>query len=376
MDLAIALNVADVASIPSPSESEWQIGPIPIRAYALCLIAGIVAAGWIMEARLRSRGAPKWTVLDIAVWAVPFGIIGGRLYHVVTSPEAYFGAGGDPWQAFAVWEGGLGIPGAIAMGAVGAWIACKQINLPLSIAADALAPGLPVGQAIGRLGNWFNQELYGKPTELAVGLEIDYAHRVPGYKEFATFHPTFLYELLWNLGVALTVWMADKKYKFGFGRAFAVYVALYGVGRFWIEGLRIDPAGAFLGMRTNQWMSVLIVMAALIFLIRTSAERLVLVADSDDKLHPVTWNSDAAKAGFFGPSKDSDSEDGGDTETESGSDRKSDKQPGSDNESDDADDESDNVDESSDSGDPDEVSDSDADDADGASGDDADSSKN
>lgn len=360
MDLVTALTATDLASIPSPSEAEWQIGPIPIRAYALCLIAGIVAAGWIMEARLRARGAPKWTVLDIAVWAVPFGIIGGRLYHVITSPQAYFGAGGDPWQAFAVWEGGLGIPGAIVMGALGAWIACKQLKLPFSMAADALAPGLPVGQAIGRLGNWFNQELYGKPTEIAVGLEIDYAHRVPGYKEFATFHPTFLYELVWNLGVALTVWLADKKYKFGFGRAFAVYVALYGVGRFWIEGLRIDPAGAFLGMRTNQWMSIIIVMAALIFLLRTSAERLVLVADADDKLHPVAWNSDAAKAGFVDGSKDT-KVDQADDDSEADDDRKPAKKPSSDEKSGESDDDSDE----DSSGDESEGSDDDSDEASG-----------
>ncbi|GAB3657290.1 prolipoprotein diacylglyceryl transferase [Glycomyces tarimensis] len=288
----------DLAFIPSPSESVWYLGPIPIRAYALALIAGIVAACWITEARMRARGAPKWAVLDIAVWAVPFGIVGGRLYHVFTSPEAYFGADGDPWKIVAVWEGGLGIPGAIFLGGVGVWLACRQLKLPFAMVAESLAPGLPVAQAVGRLGNWFNQELYGKPTEVAWAVEIDLQHRIAGYGQYETFHPTFLYELVWNLGVALVVWACDRRWKFGAGRAFALYVALYGIGRFWIEGLRIDPAEAFAGLRLNQWMSVVIVVGAVIYLLRVRGTRQVFVLDGEERI-TVDWDSDeAGRAGY------------------------------------------------------------------------------
>ncbi|THV28413.1 prolipoprotein diacylglyceryl transferase [Glycomyces paridis] len=288
----------DLAYIPSPSESVWQLGPIPIRAYALCLLAGIVVACWIAEARMRRRGAPKWAVLDLAVWAVPFGIVGGRLYHVFTSPDAYFGADGDPWKIIAVWEGGLGIPGAVLLGALGVWFGCRQLKLPFGMVADAIVPGIPVAQAIGRLGNWFNQELYGKPLDAWWAVAIDTEHRVAGYREFEAFHPTFAYEAIWNLGVALVVWLADRKWKFGAGRAVALYVALYGIGRFWIEGLRIDPAGDLAGLRLNQWMSIIVVIAAVAYLLLARGRRQVLVLDGD-ALVPVPWDSEAAaKAGY------------------------------------------------------------------------------
>jgi prolipoprotein diacylglyceryl transferase len=182
---------------------------------------------------------------------VPFGIIGGRLYHVITTPEPYFGAGGDPLDAFAIWHGGLGIWGAIALGAVGAWIGCRQRGIPLPAFADVLAPGLLVAQAIGRLGNWFNQELFGRPTDLPWALEIDPENRPPGFEQFATFHPTFLYELLWNLALAGVLIWADRRFRIGHGRVFALYVAGYTVGRVWIEWLRIDEAEHVLGLRLN-----------------------------------------------------------------------------------------------------------------------------
>ncbi|MEU5870241.1 prolipoprotein diacylglyceryl transferase [Glycomyces sp. NPDC047369] len=288
----------DLASIPSPSESVWHLGPVPIRAYALCLIAGIVVACWIAEARMRRRGAPEWAVLDLAVWAVPFGIVGGRLYHVFTSPDAYFGPDGDPWKILAVWEGGLGIPGAILLGGVGVWLGCRQLKLPFTMVADAIIVGIPVAQAVGRLGNWFNQELYGKPLDAWWAVQIDVDHRVAGYANYATFHPTFLYELLWNLGVALVVWLADRRFKFGAGRAVALYVALYGIGRFWIEGLRIDPAEDLFGLRLNQWMSIIVVAAALAYLLIARGTRQVFVYEGAERT-AVAWNSDAAKdAGY------------------------------------------------------------------------------
>lgn len=289
----------DLAYIPSPSEGVWHLGPVPIRAYALCLLAGIVVACWIAEARMRSRGAPKWAVLDLAVWAVPFGIVGARLYHVFTSPDAYFGAGGDPWRILAVWEGGLGIPGAIALGAVGVWLGCRQLKLPFGMVADAIVPGIPVAQAIGRLGNWFNQELYGKPLDAWWAVSIDLAHRVDGYEEYATFHPTFLYEAVWNLGVALVLLLADRRWKFGAGRAVALYVILYGIGRFWIEGLRIDPAEAFAGLRLNQWTSVILIVLAVIYLLRVRGRRQVFVVEGGQRV-AVDWDSEAAiEAGYI-----------------------------------------------------------------------------
>ena len=256
-----------LASIPSPSQGVWELGPFPLRAYALCIIAGIVAAAWLTEKRWIARGGAPGDVLDIATWAVPFGIVGGRIYHVITSPQSYFGEGGDPVRALAIWEGGLGIWGAIALGGVGAWIACRRRGIPLPAFAYAVAPGLLVAQAIGRLGNWFNQELFGRPTDLPWALEIDAAHRPSEYLDVATFHPTFLYELLWNLAAAAVVIWADRRFGLSHGRAFALYVALYCAGRLWIELLRIDDANEFFGVRLNVFTSIIVGLLAVAYLV-------------------------------------------------------------------------------------------------------------
>ncbi|GHE13000.1 prolipoprotein diacylglyceryl transferase [Klenkia taihuensis] len=256
-----------LASIPSPAQGVWHLGPFPLRAYALCIIAGIVLAAWIAEKRFVARGGAPGDVLDIAVWAVPFGIVGGRLYHVVTTPEPYWGADGDPVRALYIWEGGLGIWGAVALGGVGAWIACRRRGIPLPVFADALAPGLLVAQAVGRLGNWFNQELFGRPTDLPWGLEIAPRFRPAGFEQFATFQPTFLYELLWNLAAAAVVVWADRRFQLSHGRAFALYVALYCLGRGWIEMLRIDTAEQFLGLRLNVFTAVVVGLAAVAYLV-------------------------------------------------------------------------------------------------------------
>jgi prolipoprotein diacylglyceryl transferase len=256
-----------LASIPSPSQGVWEFGPVPIRAYALCIIAGIVLACWITEKRWVARGGLPGEVLDIAVWAVPFGIIGGRIYHVITTPQPYFGEGGHPLKAFAIWEGGLGIWGAIAFGGVGAWIACRRMGIPLPVFADAIAPGLLVAQAVGRLGNWFNQELFGGPTDLPWGLEIAPRFRPDAYADVATFHPTFLYELLWDLAAAAVVVWADRRFRLGHGRAFALYVLLYCTGRLWIELLRTDPANHFFGIRLNVFTCIVVGLGALAYLV-------------------------------------------------------------------------------------------------------------
>ncbi|GAA3864185.1 prolipoprotein diacylglyceryl transferase [Saccharothrix violaceirubra] len=267
-----------LAAIPSPPQGVWHLGPIPIRAYALCIILGIVVAIWWGERRWVARGGVKGEVTDIAVFAVPFGLVGGRLYHVATDYQKYFGEGRNPWEALAIWNGGLGIWGAIALGAVGAWIACRKRGIPLPAMADAVAPGIVVAQAIGRLGNYFNQELYGGPTTLPWGLEI-YERTLPsGIKDdlngvatdltpIDVVHPTFLYELLWNLGVALLVVWADRRFRLGHGRAFALYVAGYTAGRFWIELMRTDPATPVFGIRINVITSVVVFLGAVIYML-------------------------------------------------------------------------------------------------------------
>ena len=260
-----------VTSIPSPDQSVWYLGPVPLRAYALCILAGIFVAMWVGDRRWVARGGTKGLVYDVAIWAVPFGIIGGRLYHVMTDWSTYFGAQGlGLLDAMRIWEGGLGIWGAIALGTVGAWIGCRRHGVPLPPFADALAVGVPLAQAIGRVGNWFNQELFGRPTDLPWGLEIDPVHRPEGYEQFATFHPTFLYEALWLVGVAALVAWADRRWQLGHGRAFALYVAAYCVGRLGMELLRIDPATQIAGIRVNVFTSVLVGLGAVVYFVISS----------------------------------------------------------------------------------------------------------
>ena len=263
-------------SIPSPSDGVWYLGPLPVRAYALCIILGVVVAVWMGDRRWVARGGKRGQVADIAIWAVPFGIIGGRLYHVITDNGNYFGNGNDPITALYIWQGGLGIWGAIALGGVGAYIGARRAGVLFLPLADALAPGIVIAQAIGRWGNWFNQELFGKPTDLPWALEIpDVAKRPEGYLQYDLFHPTFLYECVWNLGVAALVIWADRRFRLGHGRAFALYVAAYCVGRAWIEYLRIDPVEAddVFGLRLNVWTSIVLFVAAVAYMVISSRLR-------------------------------------------------------------------------------------------------------
>jgi prolipoprotein diacylglyceryl transferase len=255
-----------LASFPSPSTGVLHLGPVPIRAYALCIIAGIVVAVIVGDRRLQQRGGPAGFVADMAVWAVPFGLVGARLYHVVTNPELYWGAHGQGWVAsLEIWKGGLGIWGGIAAGALGAWIAARRRGVPYLLLADAVAPGIALAQAIGRWGNYFNQELFGRQTSLPWGVRIDAAH-APG-SVAGTFHPTFLYESLWDIGVALLVIWADRHWRLTRGRVFALYVAAYTVGRAWIEALRVDDAHRFLGLRLNDWTSLVLFVVAVAYLV-------------------------------------------------------------------------------------------------------------
>jgi prolipoprotein diacylglyceryl transferase len=251
-------------SIPSPSEGVWHLGPVPLRGYALAIIAGILVAVWISERRWVARGGTKGEMADLAVWAVPFGIVGARLYHVVTDPDRYFGAGGSLWEILYVWRGGLGIWGGIAMGAVGVLVGAKVRGIKVAPVLDAMAPSVLVAQAFGRWGNWFNQELFGRPTDLPWGLEIDLERRPLGYTDQATFHPTFLYESLWCLAAFAVVVWADRRWQLGHGRVLALYVMTYTLGRGWIEMLRIDDVQLddVLGLRLNVWTAIVLFLLA------------------------------------------------------------------------------------------------------------------
>lgn len=266
--------------IPSPARGVWHLGPVPIRAYALCIIVGIIAALLIGDRRWQARGGEPGIIYDIALWAVPFGLIGGRLYHLMTDWRTYFGADGVGWQATPrIWDGGLGIWGAVALGGVGAWIGCRRHRIPLPAFGDAVAPGIVLAQAIGRLGNYFNQELYGRETTLPWGLEIFWREDAAGMRDphlldgvstgelYKIVQPTFLYELLWNLVVFAVLLYADRRFRLGHGRLFALYVAGYCVGRFGIELLRDDAATHIAGIRINSFTSTFVFIGAVVYIL-------------------------------------------------------------------------------------------------------------
>jgi prolipoprotein diacylglyceryl transferase len=269
-----------IAYFPSPPQGVWHLGPIPIRAYALFIILGIVAALLIGDRRWEARGGERGVIYDIALWAVPFGLVGGRLYHLATDWRTYFGEGGAGLgAALRIWDGGLGIWGAVALGGVGAWIACRRRGIPLPAFGDAIAPGIVLAQAIGRLGNYFNQELFGRETTMPWGLEIFYRRDPSGFVDVHSLdgvstgqlamvvQPTFLYELLWNLLVFAALLYLDRRFTIGHGRLFALYVAGYCIGRFWIELLRDDAATHIAGIRINSFTSTFVFIGAVVYLI-------------------------------------------------------------------------------------------------------------
>lgn len=258
-------------SIPTPSISEVSIGPFTVHFYALCIITGIAIAIWLGNKRLAARDESlRGVVSEVAVIAVPSGIIGGRLYHVITTPEDFFGADGELLAILKIWQGGLGIWGAISLGALGAFYSYRRLartmNLPsFGVFLDAIAPGILLAQAIGRFGNWFNAELFGRPLDTWWALSIQYKYRPSGYGLVETFHPTFLYEAIWCTLIALVLMGASKYWSAGC--TFAAYVFSYSLGRFFIESIRIDPAHNFAGLRINQWVSMgLVMVSALVFL--------------------------------------------------------------------------------------------------------------
>lgn len=267
---------AEASYFPSPTVGVFWLGPFPIRMYALCILTGIVLAVWVAGRRMEDRGYQREDALNVAWWAVPFGIVGGRVYNVITSPQPYFGKNGNPWDAFAIWHGGLGIWGAIALGALGAYIGCRRHNIRFLDFADAGAPGVILAQAIGRWGNYFNNELHGRTTDLPWRLKIYQWDESAGHavKDAAGhpivagyFQPTFLYESLFLLVIALIVVWLDRRYQLGRGKSFWLYVTLYPVGRIWMEWMRDDPANRIFGQRVNVWVCIIVFIGGLIGLI-------------------------------------------------------------------------------------------------------------
>ncbi|KQY27970.1 prolipoprotein diacylglyceryl transferase [Nocardia sp. Root136] len=297
-----------LAYIPSPPQGVWHLGPFPLRAYALFIILGIVVAIWWGERRWRERGGQPGAVLDVAMFAVPFGLVGGRIYHVATDWQKYFGEGKHPVEALYIWQGGLGIWGAVFFGAIGAWIGCRMYKIPLPALGDAVAPAVLLAQAIGRLGNYFNQELYGRATEVPWGLEIyerfdpetgarDMMNGVSTGRVLEVVQPTFLYELVWNALVVVALVLLDKRYKIGHGRLFALYVAGYSFGRFFVELLRNDEATHILGIRINSFTSALVFLAAMAyFALATKGRETPAQLQPDAEPRPWPWQFSALRA--------------------------------------------------------------------------------
>jgi prolipoprotein diacylglyceryl transferase len=267
------------AAIPSPTVSVIHLGPLPIHIYTLCIVAGILFALWLTDRRWRAMGGKEHQIGDMAGWAIIFGIIGGRLYHVMTDPELYFEKGRHPLDALKIWDGGLGIWGAVALGGLGAYIGCRRHKLSFVAFVDAAAPGVIIAQALGRLGNWFNNELYGRATTLPWKLQIhdmdvatgrpqpcsfgDLGKSVCGY-----YQPTFLYELIWNLIIAALILWADRRFRLARGQVFAIYVMGYTAGRFVIESLRSDHANEIFGMRVNNWVAIIAFVGGVVIFLR------------------------------------------------------------------------------------------------------------
>lgn len=263
-----------VASLPSPPQGVWYLGPIPLRAYGIIIVTGMILALWWTGKRYARRGGDPELMYDIALWAIPLGIIGARLYHVVTTPHGYFSPGSDPWAILRIWEGGLAIWGGVTFGALGVFIAVKRKGQRLGPIADSVAPALIMAQGIGRWGNYFNQELFGSATTLPWGLEIDDRHLPAGYASGTLFHPTFLYESMWNLTMAALIAWADRRFRFKSGQVFSLYLIAYPIGRIWMETMRLDEARSFLGIRLNAWTSIgMLVLALVIFVVAARLDR-------------------------------------------------------------------------------------------------------
>jgi prolipoprotein diacylglyceryl transferase len=255
-----------LSSLPSPGSEVLEIGPISLRFYGIMIAVGVLVGVWVAQHRWQRWGGDTDDIVTVAIWAVPAGLVGARLYHVLTDWGDKYDEG--RWlEAFKIWQGGLGIPGAILLGAVVGILVARRLVPQWRLMADAAAPAIPIAQAIGRFGNWFNQELYGRPTDLPWALQIDIEKRPVAYVQYETFHPTFLYEGLWNLSLAGFIIWGSSRWVLKPGRWFAVYVLGYGTGRLWVESLRIDEATMIAGLRVNIWMSLVIITGGLLWLL-------------------------------------------------------------------------------------------------------------
>jgi prolipoprotein diacylglyceryl transferase len=253
------------ASIPSPGRGVIDLGPVPLHAYGLMLALGIIAATLVTEKRWATKGHDPREIGAIAVPVVISGIVGARVYHLFTG---YRWREGGIVGAFQIWEGGLSIWGAVGGGALAAVVLARRHGLDVPALLDAIAPGLALAQAIGRWGNYFNQELFGRPTDLPWALEIDLEHRPAGYLSDPTFHPTFLYESLWCLSLAGALVWAERRFRLQRGQTFALYVALYTFARVGLEALRIDEATKVFGIRFNLLLSAVLCAGAVVAFVR------------------------------------------------------------------------------------------------------------
>ncbi len=251
--------------IPSPDVSFIELGPFRIHFYALFILTGMALAIWIADRRLQARGAKSGLALDIALWTIPFGIVGARIFHVLTHPDDYFFEGADLTDVFKIWEGGLAIYGGLIAGAVGAYLGARQSGIKFWSFADAVAPGILLAQAVGRWGNYFNEELFGQPTTLPWGLEISPSNLAypDGLPAGVLFHPTFLYESLWSLAGVAILLLLDRRFELRRGKMFATYLIYYSIGRIWVENLRIDPSEILFGLRINVWSGILGIIAGI-----------------------------------------------------------------------------------------------------------------
>lgn len=270
-----------VFAIPSPSSSAIELGPLTFRAYGLMIAFGVLAAVWLVGKRLAERGYHPDHASGLAMWAVPAGLVGARLYHVVTDYQKFQGQWID---AFKIWEGGLGILGGVMAGLLAGVAYTRKHNLPTDVVAGVVAPALPLAQAIGRWGNWFNQELFGRPTDLPWGLRIDPENRPSEFPDVETFQPTFLYESLWNLALVFVLLRVDRTKRLKPWGLFAGYLAGYATGRLWIESIRIDHANQILGLRVNLWVFsvVLILSLFVVFKSLRTTEEMATLNEVDD----------------------------------------------------------------------------------------------
>jgi prolipoprotein diacylglyceryl transferase len=262
-----------VAYLPSPASAVWHLGVIPVRAYALCMVAGVVAGLWLTDRRYRKAGYPPGVILDIATVAVPVGLLGARIYSVLTNFHRYFGPGRDWTDALRVWDGGMGVAGAVVAGALAAWAYSRRTGIELGPVALAAAPALAVAQALSVWGNWFSQELYGRPSGLPWAIDISPQHRVGGFQSFATFQPLFLYESLFDVLIAVTVGYAIRRYLLSGASAFALYGSLWAVGSATMEMLRIDSSARMFGLRTNLLAMVVVLVVACGYLVTLRRRR-------------------------------------------------------------------------------------------------------